>query len=483
MGIRALAKQVKRIILPSKRTQKQPLATSGTSTSEASVPPHKLDSKGLTSSHPPTHSPLESAYQALYTEFLAKSRHNDIPDSPVARDRLHALIAQTRSDLQTCSDSTIRSQISRVLELQESLLAPIRTLPSDVLTEIFQSVLELNDPDSDGIRYLSWSATKLFGGIFPLTWICFWWRDQALSHSAFWSTITVHYDSSDPVNTTQVFAFLTECILRSGVSVPMSINISLQGDEIPLVVLTMLVAQAHRWRRAELRFGSLELINNLFHFTPSPTKFPLLEDLIFECDELDPVQNPILECHPPLQKLGLEQLSESYTDVIASRNLKVLQVGSYSGVSLARLLHMCPCLEFLDLGSFKSTGNPDANQIPCQSSLLSLAIHKNILNGSWKGVTLPNLTELRVTLPSIVFWEEAFEVETQVFLSELKELLMRSGCALQYVRLFPSSYVHDRWPVAVLGMVEQFFEGLPAKPEGCFVIDMPVQEWKKQYLV
>ncbi|KAF9068797.1 hypothetical protein BDP27DRAFT_1363866 [Rhodocollybia butyracea] len=427
MGIRTLVKQVKRTILPSKRTHKQPLGTSGTSTSEANIPPHKLDSKGLTSSHLPTYSPLESAYQALYTEFLAKSRHNDIPDSPVARDRLHALIAQTRSDLQTCSDSTIRSQISRVLELQESLLAPIRTLPSDVLTQIFQSVLALTlDP---GILHSSWSGHKLSGRIFPLTWACFWWRDAALSCSAFWSTITVHYDSSDAAPIPQVSAFLTECILRSGVSVPMSTSIDLQGVESPPAVITMLVARAHRWRQAKLIFGpgSLQMIGNLFSFKPSPTKFPLLEDLVFECDGLDSIQNAILECRPPLQKLKLTKLSESYIDVIASRHLKALEVRSYSGVSLAKLLHMCPHLESLHLKSFISTGKPDDNQIPHQSSLVSLEIRGGVSDGAWKCVTLPKLTELSVRLPSLFSWEEADSVFTRATLSELKEVLMRSG--------------------------------------------------------
>ncbi|KAF9067280.1 hypothetical protein BDP27DRAFT_922318 [Rhodocollybia butyracea] len=71
-----------------------------------------------------------------------QKRHNDIPISPVARARLRALIDQTRSDLRACSKTITRSQISRVLELQESLFAPIQTLPSDVLTEIVQLAIE-----------------------------------------------------------------------------------------------------------------------------------------------------------------------------------------------------------------------------------------------------------------------------------------------------------------------------------------------------
>ncbi|KAF9058982.1 hypothetical protein BDP27DRAFT_1342382, partial [Rhodocollybia butyracea] len=335
---------------------------------EPNLPPHsQLDCKNLTSLHSLTCSSLESAYQALYTEFLAKSRHNDIPDSPAARDKLCAVIAQTRSDLATCSESTTRSRISRVLKLQESMLAPIRILPSDVLIDIFQLV-----DQASGITYLRPSGS-IYGCIFLVTWICFWWRDEALSHPAFWSRITIHYGYGQPHP--EVTAFLSECILRSGDSVPMNISISSVGGgtgSAPAVELAMLVARTHRWREASLYFGSPQEFHSILPFKPSSTHFPLLEDFSFEWPDFidliqNPIQNTILECRPPLQKLRLTQLSESYVDFIASRNLKAVDVHTYIGISLAKLLQMCPCLEFLGLKSFISTGKPDANEIPCQS--------------------------------------------------------------------------------------------------------------------
>ncbi|KAF9068794.1 hypothetical protein BDP27DRAFT_1421604 [Rhodocollybia butyracea] len=344
--------------------------------SEVNVPPHSpLDSRSSASLHSPTCSLFESAYQILSTEFLAKSRHNNIPDSPAARDRLRVLITQTRSDLGTCLESTSRSQISRVLELQESLLAPIRTLPSDILIDIFQLVIETSSEPGITYSWKTWRSTKLSGRIYPLTWICFRWRDESLSHSAFWSGITFNY-GLDVQPSPEVSAFLCECILRSGDSVPMNIYLSSRGYGSAPAVVAMLVARAHRWREASLFFVSPQQFHSMFPFKPSSTRFPLLENLSVQCDDywIDPVPNPILECHPPLQKLCLWSLSESYIDLIAGQNLKVLTLHRYYGVSLARLLLMFTRLESLTLESFYFRGNPDAQQIPCQSSLLNLEI-------------------------------------------------------------------------------------------------------------
>ncbi|KAF9060349.1 hypothetical protein BDP27DRAFT_1339781 [Rhodocollybia butyracea] len=455
--------------------------------SEANVLPHSLlYSRSSTSLESPMYSSLETAYQALHTEFLAKSRHNDIPDSPVARTRLCALIARTRSDMGACSESTTRSEISRVLELQESLLAPIRTLPSDVLIDIFQLVIETSN--KPGITY-SWPFLKptfhLSGCIFLFTWICFWWRDQAVSYSTFWSRIKVNCGFQVALST-ELTVFLNECILRSGVSVPMSIEIftPLPKYQSPPAVVTMLVARAHRWRQAALSFTYLHDIDIIFPFKLSSAHFPLLKDLSFQWDEywIDPVLNPILECRPPLQKLKLSKLSESYTDVIASRNLKVLELDRYSGVSLARLLCMCPCLESLTLRSFRFGGNPDAKQIPCQSSLSNLTIgghmdYHYIDNGVWDCVTLPKLARLHATLVDLVDydqWEGASAAATP--LGKLKE------CALEYVKL--ETLVEDyeenngAWPESVLEIVEYFFKDLSVKAEGRFVGNIALQDWK-----
>ncbi|KAF9068780.1 hypothetical protein BDP27DRAFT_1403011 [Rhodocollybia butyracea] len=428
-------------------------------------------------------SSLESAYQALYTEFLAKSRHNDIPKSPVARARLRALIDQTRKDLQLCSEIPICNQISRVLEFEESLFAPIRILPSEVLTEIFQLVIETSS--KPGIIYTSWKSPKLSGCIFMLTWICFWWRDEALSNSTFWSRIAVRYSGSSHAPP-KVAAFLNECILRSGVLAPMRIGIYIERTDFFPSIAALLVAQVHRWRQAVLSFHylqrieSLDSVDSLFPFDPS-THFPLLEDLSFNSDE-PTIANRILECYPPLRKLELSELSESSINVIAGQKLKILKVGRYSGVSLARLLHMCPCLESLTLESFEFKGNPGINQITCRSSLstLHIGVEDNaykVQNGAWTGVTLPKLSKLDVTLPDLIDdenWETAYEPGTS--LSELKEVVKQSKCALQRVNLI---MYYGKEPQFTLEIADKFFEDLPVKAEGSFVESKLLQEWRE----
>ncbi|KAF9026683.1 hypothetical protein BDP27DRAFT_1351042, partial [Rhodocollybia butyracea] len=209
--------------------------------------------------------------------------------------------------------------------------------------------------------------------------------------------------------------------------IPMSIEIftPLPKYQSPPAVVTMLVARAHRWRQAALSFTYLHDIDIIFPFKLSSAHFPLLKDLSFQWDEywIDPVLNPILECRPPLQKLKLSKLSESYTDVIASRNLN----GS------------------LTLRSFPK-------QIPCQSSLSNLTIgghmdYHYIDNGVWDCVTLPKLARLHATLVDL-----------------LKEVVKRSECALEYVKL--ETLVEDyeenngAWPESVLEIVEYFFKDL-----------------------
>ncbi|KAF9069321.1 hypothetical protein BDP27DRAFT_730522 [Rhodocollybia butyracea] len=458
--------------------------------SEANVQSHSQpNSKSLDYPHSKMYSSLEAAYHALYTEFLTKSRHNNIPNSTADRVRLRALIDQTRSDLKACSEGTIRIQILRVLELQESLLAPIRTLPSDVLTEIFQLVIETSS--NPGI---TWKSTKLSGCIFLLTWICVWWRDEALSYSTFWSTIAVTYDISvGALPTTEVTAFLNESILRSGLSAPMNIRIfgySPRNDSPPAVI-TMLVAHAHRWRKAVLLFDFLHQIDVLVRSKPSSAHFPLLEDLSFHFRDhanIDSVRSLIFECHPPLQKLELSLLSESYADVIGSRSLKVLKLDRYCGASLARLLQMCPCLESLTLRSFKFTENPEANQATCQSSLLSLNIGgdfnnvNKVENGAWNSVILPKLIKLEVTLPDLIdhnYWEAAFEADSA--LSELKEVVKQSKCALQHVNLIMYAAEYGKRLKLRLETMNKFFEDLPVKAEGSFVENKLLQKWKETW--
>ncbi|KAF9060923.1 hypothetical protein BDP27DRAFT_1429508 [Rhodocollybia butyracea] len=175
-----------------------------------------------------------------------------------------------------------------------------------MLIAIFEVLIETSG--EPGITFKFWMSTKLSGRIISLTWI---------------------------LVATRGYFILYLLVQDSRVSVPIRIEISIHGIFTP-VLFDMLVAQAHRWRQAALSFEFVDLINTMFSFKPSSTHFPLLEDLSFRCyNNFSKYfgQNPILQCRPPLQKLELDILLESYADLIASQNLKVLKPGKYIGVS------------------------------------------------------------------------------------------------------------------------------------------------------
>ncbi|KAF9067281.1 hypothetical protein BDP27DRAFT_1422984 [Rhodocollybia butyracea] len=147
---------------------------------------------------------------------------------------------------------------------------------------------------------------------------------------------------------------------------------------------------------------------------------------------------------------------------------------------------MCPSLEFLTLESFQFERNPGVEQIACQSSLLTLNIGGDrgntlkIENGAWTNVTLPKLTKLNVKLPDLIdytrHWETAYEADTS--LSELKEVVKQSKCALQRVNVLMYARIYGQKAQLTLETAEKLFEDLPVKAEGSFVEDKLLLEWK-----
>ncbi|KAE9398435.1 hypothetical protein BT96DRAFT_1020094 [Gymnopus androsaceus JB14] len=110
----------------------------------------------LSSSNRPSHVRRRKALLdlAIYTKFFtfrsiclggnweepfSRSRSNFIPNSAVERSQLRTLIEETRRNIQKFEDAQ-RVQLAKILEFQESLLSPIRTLPPEIINEVSQLV-------------------------------------------------------------------------------------------------------------------------------------------------------------------------------------------------------------------------------------------------------------------------------------------------------------------------------------------------------
>ncbi|KAF9065170.1 hypothetical protein BDP27DRAFT_1332393 [Rhodocollybia butyracea] len=448
--------------------------------------------------------PLLLSYQKDYTETLTKIRSNDIPSSSDEKDELHARIVRARNDLDSCTEDTICAHILKTLELQESLLAPIRTLPSEILHEIFQLVVRtsLKTGLKVGIRYASGNqkSRKLSGTAFLFTWVCICWRNEAISQPALWSCIDVQFRYINlQHHSFEALELLKECILRSGSYAPMDVRIGLDYSNHQAIspacldILEMLLGRADRWRTLRLNaFGRsnfprqiIDLFDAKHARAPSVPLFPLLEDLELTLRRYKPPSlAPMFHYFPPLRSLDIPSLFES--DTLNFDVLWKLRVGVYNGHSLAGLLRRCPSLKYLKVSRFASQHrstwttssiNTQVISHPLLSRLEVGNIDKNFRYGAWSFVCLPSLTQLDVSVNSE---EEDLEapVELRAPLIELKEMIQRSKCTLEKVNLILPE-LDTTPPDVALETAEKFFEDFPAPYLSLRVDHMPWPDWRQ----
>ncbi|KAF9065165.1 hypothetical protein BDP27DRAFT_1450375 [Rhodocollybia butyracea] len=406
-------------------------------------------------------------FQSQYKEVLTRCRLNDVPD----RSQLRTLIEHTRNELFIFFGGGYEpfATLKKILECQESLLAPIRSLPPELIHEIFSFVTA-----ADRISYKVGSRRKkILGPVYPLTWVCHWWRRQALSRSTLWSSIDLGIVS--PKANLDVVKFFHDCILRTGgtACIPMDVCIDLTeyGRESSghsfvgphLQLLSLLICQANKWRSLVFKGPSEDLFGrfNGIVTTLLNTRtifFPLLEKLTLSLD------GPEWTTRSPLRPLGtifdscprlhtLETSSLWFGGTIDLRNLKVLRVGSYSGPSLSTLFCACPLLQSLQITMFdyESRSAPES----CYTHTNLSKLHINHLPGdyfapdAWNSVKLPKLAELIVTAH---FMSSVWELD------DFKEMLVRSECKLWRVNFFGSRRVPS-------DVVESFFKDLPVDKE------------------
>lgn len=145
-----------------------------------------------------------------------------------------------------------QQELERSLLNQQALLAPVRYVPSEVLSEIFIWCLPRVDPNDefDENIFLDDGVPLL------LAEICSRWRAIALSTPQLWTTISVHF----PSNVGRVLEAVQMWLKRSG-SLPLAVNIRWRSFEKEYLQfannanwssLDAILAQADRWRYAYL---------------------------------------------------------------------------------------------------------------------------------------------------------------------------------------------------------------------------------------
>ncbi|KAK1223288.1 hypothetical protein PQX77_013826 [Marasmius sp. AFHP31] len=212
----------------------------------------------------------------LSSEFARLSRSNDPPDSSFVHDQLLSQHIQTSESLRAL-DEKIKKLSDRLASLQAkhtplaerhrlqaSILHPIRRVPPEILTEVFQ-ICMANDATEQSMPFFRPDDWLPFPGSLDtrkapwvLGQVCRGWREVATSASDLWTQISVPFEKKASPR-------LLSALGR---------NLRLQlerSHKRPLAI-------AHRdpyGERASLD-GSIETFK---HLAPSGARFPILKTL------------------------------------------------------------------------------------------------------------------------------------------------------------------------------------------------------------
>ncbi|KAJ3715413.1 hypothetical protein C8R42DRAFT_220229 [Lentinula raphanica] len=435
--------------------------------------------------------------EETYQELLLRCRNNNILDLELNCESQLPLSPVESTKPSNDNDAMLLEKISAC---QSSLLSPIRRLPPEILSEVF--AIAARGSIAFGIPGYS---TKLSGPVskLRLTWVCMWWRTQALSQPELWSSMHVWLIDTASGGRSEVGRIMKECISRSGPIAPLDISITVINTPTQartpinhegLNVLDMLLDHLRRWKDVSIlvsRYEGMKYIHDMMvekqnslnpdaEFPEEPFKETMIHSLQLRLIPSVPDMMPArplahnLLCCPSLHTLHISHLWD--TDPMDLGNLTVLNIShSYFGSSFATLLQNFPSLQSFSVSKYAPNPNIDPTISSSYRDLpkvhhTSLRVLEQEIIGQedfaptdiWESVWLPNLTTLRVK--TFAGFETANSWKA---LRHLKNMIMRSDCALNTVTLKGLWSSHS--------IVVSFFDGLPVQStsHSLFVNDQP----------
>ncbi|KAF5355486.1 hypothetical protein D9758_006350 [Tetrapyrgos nigripes] len=314
----------------------------------------------LRSNYPPTQEQIRTV--SSLTEVA--QTHLERYDEEI--DRLESLLDKLKEE---------RNQLQKDIDDCRSLLAPMRSLPEDVLREVFYFCWcspSAEDFVSETFSAISGDHALIRGPGIGLSQVCTFWRALALSTPALWSRFS--FD----------MAFLTEGVeseilshLERSTGYPLSFQIldtlyhnsgpttPRRSDEqktVMLRLLTRIFAESSRWKRVCLSLAWTELdfamlLDSLRTADASSSYFPLLESLqlfYFSAIIVPPDERQrFLATFQTATGLRAISLPQSLDDLLKLpysqlQNLVLSNVSVLEDVF--RLLHFCPNLTKCFLG-------------------------------------------------------------------------------------------------------------------------------------
>ncbi|KIK70266.1 hypothetical protein GYMLUDRAFT_34762 [Collybiopsis luxurians FD-317 M1] len=337
------------------------------------------------------------------------------------------------------------------VDVSLSLCAPIRSLPKDILVEIFMIYIEgFSNSDSFGASSRTYGVTlsskyrgsgflpRISSPNFSLSHICSFWRKVVFSNPTFWSSLSLDLGAFEGHKKECILSFLSERLSLSK-QAPLNLDLKLADEPDCLSqerALPLLLKQVQRWERLSLRYSKTNSIWPLltwFKSTDQPPVLPSLKHVVlhFSSASERPLRLPsIFIRNTHLETLSAEYFKLSWADLCQSNVLSIKKLsGVYlSDASFGQFLSRMPSLETCILTTTGLTVGTEPLNISHYSSLRHLSVsYISCPIKTWQTIRLPLLTHLSVDV--------LFDDTPEITVEAISSMLLRSKATLQSVEL------------------------------------------------
>ncbi|KAJ6566468.1 hypothetical protein B0H19DRAFT_710957 [Mycena capillaripes] len=227
--------------------------------------------------------PVEIGHKTVIRDLIRS--HYQLPAG-----QLSSIISSLSEELSRCDEENARLQ-ARMTELavhraniQEqydschSLVAPVRSLPSELVAQIFTLSLEVaSEPESDVWRPAELALYRLAQvPLLIVSQVCSRWHSIALGTPSLWSTIQLNQTLwHTPAIAAKAMGLLQSALTRGG-NVPLTVLVtSTAASPVHSPALELLAQHSARWRAATLKCHA----DHLQHLSNIRGSLPALETL------------------------------------------------------------------------------------------------------------------------------------------------------------------------------------------------------------
>jgi len=387
------------------------------------------------------------------------------------RDELHVLLKSASKELTVYDDELARlrflvhyvesqkQDLQREMTLLNSLNAPIRTLPVEILGKIFHYYVEA----AGGNQFSS--GPKAIVPAAVLAAVCKRWHSVALRSASLWSTIKVHFGSEHPTELTYLSTIIGRSVTAEGSRTPLVIRMVSEKDELfesksqDIPMLKLLTDECDRWSNLTSDIdGGFAMSDPLQQVKDRLDQLCFL-DIRQHVWESKGQRLPMFCQAPKLQVVRFDELHHMPRVDLPLSQVKTLSVGLWETANFETELPFCRDADELTVNlaeGFWAETLESRFVLRCRSFTLDASDHSapriseaNFLGG----IVCPNLEEL-----TLLEYRNDTNSTRPFSLRELRPFLLASGQKLRSLRV-------DHFPLKEVDELVSAFSAMPLLEE------------------